>query len=830
MSSLSIYEIAREYAFSTNRILFVTGKAGTGKTTFLRQLKHESPKQMAIVAPTGVAAINAGGVTIHSFFQLPFTPFFPTPEGRKRLADKQHLHQNRRNILRELELLVIDEISMVRADMLDAIDAVLRRVRYRPNEPFGGVQVIFIGDMYQLSPVAKADEWHYLSAHYKSVYFFHSHVLQQVKMVSIEFETIFRQSNPEFVSLLNEIRTNTLTAEGINLMKSRFDPTFKPSDDDQYITLTTHNSKADSINTVALQALPSPTQSYHAVVKGDFPERNFPIDSLLELKEGAKVMFLKNDTEMPRRYYNGKIGVVCEMTENVVLVQCPDDEEPIAVEPAMWENISYEQNPETKEVEEKIVGTFTQIPLRLAWAITIHKSQGLTFEQVVVDAGAAFAPGQVYVALSRCRSLEGIVLKSRIDDVNLMMDDDVIQFSRHKESASSLMQELGTAQQEYKLTALLNLYQFEPLHKMAQRLLHDVETNITSFNEEARPFLLSVGNITQTLCDVGNKYGIQLRHICLNESAHRLSERLKASSTYFANLLHQLLDLILESPTTTDNRTLGSDYEKVLLAIHNLAELKKYLIEGFESGFTMGEYFSRRKSFKATTPRIKAYSTVKAEKINTKHPQLLKALTDTRNMLAARHSVSVSGITRLQALVEMANTLPQTNKELLQIKKFGNKSAERYGQYFLDTIRTYCRENNLLTDTNLFEYPTTPMDLSVMDEAENTSTQDAENEKKTNEKKQKSREVSYALFREGKSIDEISQIRQLKVSTVAGHIATTALQNGSDLSEFLTSEQKEKAKTLFHNKTEEQTYTQLLSEHFDEAERSMVMAWWRSQQ
>jgi Cdc6-like AAA superfamily ATPase len=310
MQNESPYDLAREFALSTNRSIFLTGKAGTGKTTFLRKLQKETKKQMAIVAPTGVAAINAGGTTIHSMFQLPFTPFIPTPEERKALVERIKMAGYKRKVIQELELLVIDEISMVRADVLDAVDTVLRHFRYRHNEPFGGVQLIFIGDMFQLSPVAVDDEWRLLSRYYQSPYFFHSRVISEQKPVYIELDKIFRQQNATFIQILNEVRNNCLTQSGLQTLMSRYQPQFVPDNNDTYITLTTHNYKADQINSLELAGIKSKTYKFEATIKGDFQEKSYPTEKILELKVGAKVMFIRNDNENPRRFYNGKIGTI----------------------------------------------------------------------------------------------------------------------------------------------------------------------------------------------------------------------------------------------------------------------------------------------------------------------------------------------------------------------------------------------------------------------------------------------------------------------------------------------------------------------------------------
>src|SRR5690554_5883914 len=358
----SPYDHAKEFIVHTDRDIFITGKAGTGKTTFLHQLREESTKQLAVVAPTGVAAINAGGTTIHSFFQLPFTPFIPTPEGRKNLVAKSRMRSSRRRVLQELELLVIDEISMVRADLLDAMDATLRHFRYRNNELFwGGVQVIFIGDMFQLAPVAKEEEWRLLSRYYQSPYFFHSQAVIQDPPFYIEFEKIYRQTNSSFIRVLNEIRDNTLTDESFRLLEKRYNPLFTPPEEEDYIILTTHNNKADRINAEELDKLEGETYTFEAGIGGDYPERNYPTEPVLELKVGARVMFLRNDTETPRRFYNGKIGVVDAIDDDRIVVRCKEDEY-IEVERATWENIGYTVDTETKQVEENVLGKFSQYP------------------------------------------------------------------------------------------------------------------------------------------------------------------------------------------------------------------------------------------------------------------------------------------------------------------------------------------------------------------------------------------------------------------------------------------------------------------------------------
>lgn len=374
-------ELAHSYVLHTNQNVFLTGKAGTGKTTFLHQIKQLSAKRLVVVAPTGVAAINAGGVTIHSLFQLPFGPIIPGAKGENRKFSREKIR-----LLRTLDLLVIDEISMVRADVLDGIDEVLRRYRYS-QEPFGGVQLLLIGDMQQLPPVIRDDDWALLRPYYESGYFFSSHALRETPYVSIELTHIYRQADQRFINLLNGIREKTITAEGLADLNQRYVPDFAPDDRDGYITLATHNHTAQQINSQKLADLRTRLHTYEAVVTDEFPEAMYPADFSLELKVGAQVMFVKNDSSPDKQYYNGKIGQIVELGSDYVSVTCAGELVPIVTGPVEWQNIRYSLDAKTGEIQSEIIGTFTQYPLRLAWAITIHKSQGLTFERAIIDAG-----------------------------------------------------------------------------------------------------------------------------------------------------------------------------------------------------------------------------------------------------------------------------------------------------------------------------------------------------------------------------------------------------------------------------------------------------------
>ena len=424
-------ELAFNFLEYTGTSIFLTGKAGTGKTTFLRELKRRSPKRMIVVAPTGVAAINAGGVTIHSFFQLPFGPYVPGRTEENRSGEKQFSHKFGRekiNIIRSMDLLVIDEISMVRADLLDAVSDMLCRYRDR-SKPFGGVQLLMIGDLQQLAPVVKEEEWGILKHIYPSPFFFCSKALQTVSYQCIELTHVYRQSDSVFIHLLNKIRDNQVDLATLKALNSRYIPGFNPDDSEGYITLTTHNYQAQQINNRKLDALEGRAYTYSAEVKDDFPEYAFPTDKHLVLKKGAQVMFVKNDSSAEKRYYNGKIGRITAISADNILVRCGDEKDAITVTREEWTNTKYSIDAETQEISETVAGSFKQYPLKTAWAITIHKSQGLTFEKAIVNAGAAFTHGQVYVALSRCKSLEGLVLGTPLRPEALINDQVVKHFT-----------------------------------------------------------------------------------------------------------------------------------------------------------------------------------------------------------------------------------------------------------------------------------------------------------------------------------------------------------------------------------------------------------------
>ena len=603
---MNAYELAYEYVQHTNRCIFLTGKAGTGKTTFLRRLKQECPKQMAVVAPTGVAAINAEGMTIHSLFQLPPQLFLPTPEARKQLFSEMQMRAQKQRVLRNLELLVIDEVSMVRSDLLDTIDAVLRHIKHQPNHPFGGVQVLVIGDLFQLSPVAREEEWRVLQDYYSGPYFFQAHVFQQLNPVYIELDHVFRQSNIDFVEILNQVRNNTLTPQYLQMLNTRYLPDFKSDADEHYIVLSTHNRKVDAINQREMDALSGRVYQFSATIKDTFPESMFPMDEVLALKLGARVMFTKNDSSAEKRYYNGKLGIVSHLTDKTITVTC-EGEEPIDVHRETWENIRYASNVGSEVVQPEVIGTFSHYPLHLAWAITIHKAQGLTFDHVVIDAADAFAAGQVYVALSRCRTLEGIVLKTPIPSSALTNAREVLEFTNQQQEIDTIRQQLPLAQREYLTILLCALYDFRELMGRCYAL-SQMSKKMNSVQNASDDYFPDIIALLEELQGVGERFQQQLRQIVYLGDTERLQERLKASIPYFAPRMHEVLKTISNCPLRSNDKSDASSLKQSLLDIYAAIARIAYLQAQVSRVPTVEGYFKARDSFRLQEPNLTIYT------------------------------------------------------------------------------------------------------------------------------------------------------------------------------------------------------------------------------
>ncbi|MGM5470998.1 helix-turn-helix domain-containing protein [Flavobacteriaceae bacterium LMO-SS05] len=747
--------LAYEFVNYTDRNIFLTGKAGTGKTTFLHQLKYESLKRMVVVAPTGVAAINAKGVTIHSFFQLPFGPILPNSTADRNSGFNRKFSKTKINIIRSLDLLVIDEISMVRADVLDGIDKTLKRFRQN-NQVFGGVQVLMIGDLQQLSPVVKDDEWHILQPFYKNTFFFSSLAYQQCNAITVELKHIFRQDNPKFIDILNEIRTNTLSIKSADELNKRYLPDFIPSGEDGYIFLTTHNRKAEKINALELDKLKGKQRIYDAIVEGTFPEYSYPNFSELELKVGAQVMFVKNDSSSEKRYYNGKIGKVLLLDTDEVIVKCPDDEHNIVVTPELWENINYTVDEETKAISEQKIGSYSQIPLRLAWSITIHKSQGLTFEKAIIDAEGAFAHGQTYVALSRCKSLEGLVLKSKIGANHIISDHNVMLFTKNSEENQPDEQILQQSKSEFQLnliSEIFNLYEF--LHPV-NRILDIFYKNKTSIEGKVDVPLITIKSGVTNLLKVADGFKAQLKGLVklseFPETDTEIQERFKKAITYFNEKMQtEIKNPLKEFGFTTDNKAIEKDILKHLETLEELVAIKALYFSSLSKGFDVSGFLElRAKSvFLAKDKPKKPKKTVINGTINIELFELLREL---RNDIAEENDLIHYQIFTQKALYEICEVLPINKKQLLEINGFGKVRVEKYGSRILEVIRAYCDENDIETDdaVEIFEKP----------------------KPKKKVEKGDSNRVSLNLFKLGKTIAEIAQERELNKNTIFGHLSS----------------------------------------------------------
>lgn len=692
-------ELAFNYLEYTGTSVFLTGKAGTGKTTFLRELKRRSPKRMIVVAPTGVAAINAGGVTIHSFFQLPFGPYLPGKSGEEQKGENRYAHKFSRekiNIIRSMDLLVIDEISMVRADLLDAVNDMLCRYRDR-SRPFGGVQLLMIGDLQQLAPVVREEEWALLKDIYPSPFFFCSQALREVPYVGIELKKVYRQADEKFISLLNRIRDNRADAATLAALNKRYIPGFNPDDTEGYITLTTHNYQAQRINERKLAELDGRAYSYDAEVKDDFPDYAFPTDEHLVLKKGAQVMFVKNDSSAEKRYYNGKIGRITAISADNIIVRCPGEEVAISVTREEWTNTKYSIDPETREITETIAGTYRQYPLKTAWAITIHKSQGLTFEKAIVDAHAAFTHGQVYVALSRCKSLEGLVLGAPLRGEVLISDQTVQQFTEGVAQQEPGQKQLEEARREYFLVLLKELFNFQPVMRRLQyasRLFNEHLWKL--YPELTERFRMVRESCYTELVAVGERFQKQLERMVLEcsdyESDGQIAGRISKGVDYFVEKVSvSVVALLAEAHPEIDNKEVRKSVEEALERLQSEVDLKTDTLQAVVQGFSVKKYLQAKAL--SLTEKPKSRQKKKAEKADTGsdilHPKLYQALRLWRKEEAGRLNLPVYTVLHQKALLGVANLLPSDKKELLAIPGIGKKVIERYGAQLLEIVDHY---------------------------------------------------------------------------------------------------------------------------------------------
>lgn len=615
---------AWDFVEHTGISIFLTGKAGTGKTTFLRTLKEKSSKRSIIVAPTGVAAINAGGMTIHSFFQLPLSPFVPEANFKNRFD----YSKEKRKIIRTLDLLIIDEISMVRSDVLDAIDSVLRRFREH-EKPFGGVQLLMIGDLQQLTPVVTPEDEVILQRYYDTSYFFGSKALRSISYVTIELTHVYRQQDEEFITLLNNIREGQVSDTDLKRLNERFNPNFEPEVGSDYIRLTTHNKMAESYNEVQLHNLPSKACTFIAEADGNFPEYNYPADFKLTLKRGAQVMFIRNDNN--GRYYNGRIGHVTHIDNEKILVLCPGDDKEIEVQQETWENTKYSLNEKTKQIEAEVQGTFKQYPLRLAWAITIHKSQGLTFEHAIIDAQSSFAAGQVYVALSRCKTLEGLILASPISSSAIINDNQVMNYISHQtEEAEKSIAALPTLKAEYYRQLLLELFSFTDLKACEDALYRVLTEYFYKYPKIITLHKMAIIDLDERIMSISSKW----KGIICNMTTDQLHEddflqRMKKGALYFHSQLTEIFSHLLDMTkgVQSNNKIAYKRFDNNYADLLQTYVVKHELLGRImEKGFSINSYLTakqeailnsleektgrnRKNKIEETTPKVPKIST-----------------------------------------------------------------------------------------------------------------------------------------------------------------------------------------------------------------------------
>jgi len=741
----NISALASRFINNTNKNVFLTGKAGTGKTTFLKHIIKHTYKNAIIAAPTGIAAINAGGVTLHSLFQLPFGAFIPDRNANANFTQNSkintpntlfkqlQLNSTKRKLIQELELLIIDEVSMLRADLLDAIDTVLKSIRRKNNLPFGGVQVLFIGDLLQLPPVVKDDEWNYLKSYYKSAFFFDAQVLQNNKPLYIELDKIYRQADNEFISVLNNLRTNQITTKDIELLNKFYKPNFIATPNENYIQLTTHNHKADSLNKQELQKLNGESYFFKAEITGDFNEFAYPIDENLELKKGAQIMFIKNDPTGAQRFFNGKIGRISKIDSLKIEVEFEDNSKPVSVEKYEWQNIKYSLNELTNEIEEKIVGTYTQYPIKLAWAITIHKSQGLTFNKAIIDIGSAFAPGQVYVALSRLTSINGLVLASPINYESINIDETIKDFSNTKDSVEELNTIFEKEARDYFKNYIVQCFNFMPI---SSQLKTHIESYQKDENKSAKQkhfnWAFELKNEFDQTKIIADKFIQQLLAIFENNSEDyilQLEQRVLAAKNHFSPILK-------------------SYSRKIVKQIELLSNEKK----------------------------VKSY---------------LQELSDLDSIFFKQ----IQLIDKAEAMANSANSNTEFSKDTIHSK---NTNAERLSELSTLTIKPK-RERKIKTSTEKKEKPDT-------------------------------KKISYELYKQNKTVEEIAKERGMAETTIEGHLAHYVSLGLLDVSLFV---EKEKMDTIILAAKQLETtlfspIKQALSDEYSYSEIKFAMAFYQN--
>ena len=771
-----VFELAYRFVTETAENIFLTGKAGTGKTTFLKYLKEHCTKNTIVAAPTGVAAINAGGVTLHSLFQLPFHPFIPSTGGKNDLLGKMKYNKQRQQLLRKMELLVIDEISMVRCDTMDAIDTLLKSVRRNYHVPFGGVQLLCIGDLHQLPPVAQNQEWSILQEYYASPFFFDSVAVKEQQPILIELNKIYRQKEQTFVELLNNVRNNNMGEADFEMLHERFIPGFRPGYDEKFITLTSHNKQAELINNSEIQKLLSPSYVYKAEIENEFPENIYPADPALMLKQGAQVMFIKNDV-VEKKYFNGKIGVVARLDNEKIVVDCNGIE--IDVYRETWENSRYTLNRADAKLQQEVIGTFTQYPLRLAWAITIHKSQGLTFDKVMIDAGAAFSSGQVYVALSRCTSLGGIVLLSKIPTSAIYSNENVVKGQSSLTHKGSLAERFEGARQMFTQQLLEDVFSFTTIESEINTLQYHVNAQNQKLNNVAVEWMTKLQENFRAEKMNGLKFIRQINTLLKDEPIVEkndgLQSRITAAANHFIPKLKTLLEELKNQPLITEHKetadVINEYFNTAAIAIFET----NYYLEFCKEQFSLLTFLKYKIDFAQPRFNITCYaSSKKSSKTDSPNPELYDSLKRWRDMICDDDGTPIYLVATHTMLKDIATYLPKTGRDLLLISGFGKAKVVKYGDDILQTVNDYCELHNI--ESNMAVKAASPK---------------RERKVKPVTEKIDTKQSTYALFKEGKTIAEIAVIRNFAIQTIEGHLAAFIEKGLIEITSLISKEKYE---------------------------------------
>ncbi len=806
-----IFDLAYRFVTETSENIFLTGKAGTGKTTFLKYLKENATKNIVVAAPTGVAAINAGGVTLHSLFQLPFHPFLPTRNHKEELLGKIRYNKQRQQLLRKMELLVIDEISMVRCDVMDAIDTILKSIRRNYDTPFGGVQLLCIGDLHQLPPVAQNHEWSILQEYYSTPFFFDSMAIKEQMPLLIELDKIYRQKEDSFVRLLNKVRNNQMDADDFEDLHMRYDPLFSPMPGEKYITLTSHNKQAAEINQRKIENLFTNAFTFKAEIEEDFPEHIFPAEAELLLKEGAQVMFLKNDV-IAKRYFNGKIGVVKLLEKNKIIVDCDGIDIEVAKE--TWENTRYTLNRSDGKLEQETMGTFTQYPLRLAWAITIHKSQGLTFEKVMIDAGSSFSSGQVYVALSRCTSLEGIVLLSKLSSTTLFSNDNVIKGQQSLTHKGSLAERFTGARQVFTQQLISEIFSFNDVEINIALLLHHITQQQDKLNAEALSWIENIKQPFLSDRSVGLKFidvvsGIMKEEPVIENNA-AAQKRISDAANHFEPKFLAYQKALQNHPLVTEHKEtsniINEQLNQLALAIYSTI----YYLQYCKQPFLVTTFLQHKLKFALPKINLTCYASGKKETYtDVANTELYNTLKRWRDMMVGEENVAIYMVANQATLKEIATYLPLTKKDLLQISGFGKAKADKYGDDIIEAVAEYCNRNGI--ETNMAEKLINPK---------------RERKEKSTVAKVDTKAATYDLYKEGKSIEEICKERNLVKVTIEGHLAHYVFTGEINIDDVVSKQKQQQIKdaVIIHGSLSHKTLIDNLPKDVSYGEIKMVLA------